>query len=651
MNFFDGPINWMWKDIRDTHSKVRQEATGSDHKGFLAPDANLPRFEMSVNRLFEAVSLFGPALYAQNPTIAVTPKQNPEVSLEAYYAADPQAQQLLAMMPAAQAGAVKDQAILQTLQLMHDEYGQVVQQEQQRDTVVGTHALILEHIANYIQHEGSKQAEARMSITEAIITGLGLLECHIESPPGGGPKIPCSYHRSYKDLVVDPDAVYWRDVKWIAIRTCEAINVCEAKFRLQPGSLKGHYATKTAVVDQKARKKTHGGKQLQGMSHDIIEYWTIYSKNGAGQHLKLRENDAAVPGLEVLGDYVKLVIADNVPYPLNLSPEVLASGDVELIVEQASWEVPYWDDYMNDGGWPIVRLGFYHKPNCIWPVGLAKSCIGELRFVNWCMSFIADKVSAGQIYVGVLKEAAEDIRQQLLSGRGPFTVIELERISGMKLQELISFLQAPSFGIDIWKMVAEVNQQIDKRLGLTELLYGMSSKQMRSAAEAQYRHENVNIRPDDMAKQVEDWLTRSSVREIQALRYTCDYEDVLPIVGPTAAQVYAEQILTQDVTTIVRDFHFEVVAGSSRKPNKETKIAQLTDMGQYILPVIQQAMLVGVTRPFNAYMKAMGRAMDFEVDEFLLGPEEQQLLLLAAQPPEKEQESGNQSTKSKASAA
>ncbi len=55
-----------------------------------------------------------------------------------------------------------------------------------------------------------------------------------------------------------------------------------------------------------------------------------------------------------------------------------------------------------------------------------KPVIGQMRFVNWCMSLIADKVAAGSgIYVGVLKEAGENIRSQLTSGQGPFTVIEL----------------------------------------------------------------------------------------------------------------------------------------------------------------------------------------------------------------------------------
>jgi hypothetical protein len=111
----------------------------------------------------------------------------------------------------------------------------------------------------------------------------------------------------------------------------------------------------------------------------------------------------------------------------------------------------------------------------------------------------------------------------------------------------------------------------------------------------------------------------------------------MPVIGQTAARIFEEQILTDDVTRITRDFRYRVEAGTARKPNKDTQIAQLTDIGQYILPVIQQAMMSGVTRPYNAYMNALGRAMDIEIDEFLLGDEERQLLLQMNAPPEQQQ--------------
>lgn len=628
MAFYDGPVNHMWSSLRKSNS-------GSGHGGFLAPDVQLPNFEMSVNRLFEAVSMFGPALYHQNPTIAVTPKTVPDISIETFYGANPEALQMLDQMQAVQAGLINDPFVAQSIQQLYQFYSQSVEADRKTESVDADHAHILEKISNYIQQEGSKQDEARMAITEAIITGLGILEVQMEQPPGGGPRMARSRYRTNKDLLVDPDASYWRDCTWIALRSIEPCNVVEKKFGLPKGALKGKYAKLSASDSVDKGRKRNGDGSTAGVTHDLIEYYEVYSKNGAGQNLKLQEKDKNVAGLEMFGDYCYLAICEQCPYPLNLSPDIMNSGDAQLMMDKVSWEVPYWDDYMSDGGWPICRLSFHSKPGEVWPISMVKPCIGELKFVNWCMSFIADKVAAGsKIYVGCMKQAAENIRTQLTSGSGPFSLIELEMISGKSLNEVISFLQAPNFSIDIWNMVAQVNDSIDKRLGLTELMYGQSTRQMRSAAEAQYRQQNISIRPDDMASKVEDWLSLSAVREIQAMRYLGEFEDVQPIIGDTAARVFAEQILTQDVSRITRDFSYRVEVGTARKPNKMSKVAELTEIGQYILPVIQQAMLSGVTRPYNAYMNALGRAMDMEIGDFLLGEQEQQMLMQMNAPPQ-----------------
>ena len=68
MKFYDGAHDWMWKE---------EYATGPG--GFLEKGgtSGFPTFRMTVNRVFEAVALFGPALYHNNPHITVTPLEPP----------------------------------------------------------------------------------------------------------------------------------------------------------------------------------------------------------------------------------------------------------------------------------------------------------------------------------------------------------------------------------------------------------------------------------------------------------------------------------------------------------------------------------------------------------------------------------------------
>lgn len=636
-NFFDGPKNYMW-------DKVAEAARDQIDQGFLAGSSLVPQFKISVNRMFDAVAMFGPALYHQNPSIAVTARPPISVSIDTFYAHDPQATELLRMIPAMQQGLVGDDQLMEMAIMLMEQYEAVVRDTELRSLVNRDHALILEALSNYYQNEGDKQSEARKAITETIITGLGLLEPVLVQPPAGGPRIPTCRFLSNRDFLVDPDAAYWRDVTWIGIRRVSPVNVVEARFGLPEGSLKGRFASNTAADSGAARgKPTDKEGKIAGVSHDLIEYYDIYSKNGAGQRLKIGEKERKIVGLEGLGDFVHLSIAPTIPFPLNLpSADMLLdpeTGEVpEETLERTAWPAPFWDDSFSDGGWPVVRLVFYESPGKLWPLSMCKPVLPEMRFMNWCMSFLADGVAAGsKIYPAVMKEAAENLRTQLASGSGPFTVLELEAITGKNINDIVTFLKAPTFNIDIWNMLAQVDQRIDKGLGLTELMYGMSGRQMRSAAEAEYRQSNISIRPDDMASRVEDWLSITAAREIQLLRFHGKFEDIEPIIGGMGAHIFETQILARDVSSVTREFTFRVEAGTARKPNKDTRIGQLNDIGQYLLPVAQEALQLGISKPFNAFIEDYGRAMDIDPKPYMLTEEDEQTMiqmriLLASKP-------------------
>jgi hypothetical protein len=47
--------------------------------------------------------------------------------------------------------------------------------------------------------------------------------------------------------------------------------------------------------------------------------------------------------------------------------------------------------------------------------------------------------------------------------------------AGKTITEIVQFLQHPPFNGDIWKVIEAVAEQFDRRVGLTELMYGQSS--------------------------------------------------------------------------------------------------------------------------------------------------------------------------------
>lgn len=582
--FFDGNHDFMWGE---------DYARGGG--GFLDKEGGvLPNFRITVNKLFEAVALFGPALYHQNPNVLVTPLPSVDVSPEA-----------LGIDPNDPYGMM--------------EFQQLAMQEHYTKAKKTACASVKQRYLDWLQYETDKKSSSRRAIDEAIVAGIGYMETQMYQPPSSDLLMPRTRYLSWRDVSIDPDANYWENVQWVAIYRCEPVNLVARRFGLDEEDLKGNMQSLGSQATKRGKKDAKSGRNTG--SYDLLEYYEVFSKNGFGDRLKIENDSEKKYDYSVFGDYCYCVVARGIPYPLNCPTSAVVEEDAEQLYERVQWPIPFWYD---QDGWPISRLTFYNKPNEVWPISLFKPAIGELRFINWCLSFLADKVASScTTYVGMMGAAGAKIQSQLAGEMTPFKVIEIATIIDKPLDQVVSFLQAPNFPADVWKMVAEVLELIDRRTGLTELMYAMSGRQMRSATEANVRNQNLAIRPDDMASKVEDFISETNVREMQAARWFCETQHVLPVVGPMGAMVWQNYIMTDDPTAVVRDFDYRIEAGTAKKPNKENKVAQLTEFGQFSLSVLQEFAAQGIVGPFNAFITEYCKAADMDPEGFLLPPPQQ----------------------------
>lgn len=594
--FYNGDPTWMWDKLRVKES------------GWLDDDGvSLPSFRIQVNKVSDAVDLFGPAMIHQYPTVQVTCTKPP------------------LMPPEALGINVQDEASLQQYQL-------IMAQSQAQASIKESIALVSQHYLNWVQVEGKKKDAARRSLVEAIVKGAGVCYTDIHTPRGSSVSYPRSRHISIDQVIKDPDAKRQEDVQWIAIEWIQPVNLVEEKFGLAPGTLKGNLQSKASQSTDLGRKEAKTQKQ-DTQSYDLIQYFELFSKNGFGHNLKNNKHmpEAVKDIIASWGDFTYAAYAKGIKFPLNLPTELLMTQDNETLSAMAQWPIPFWRDDGSGTDWPISEIYFKEDPNCIWPISIFKPVIGEIRFVNWCMSFLADKASNNAIdYVGVLKSAAEEIQEQLTRKNGATRLLEISADSGGKIQDYISFLQRPNSNVmDLWGVVRQVMNEIDKRTGLTDLIYGQTGRQMRSATEADVLQENTTIRPDDMARKCEDWYSLMAMKEMQAAAWGLDSDSIAPAVGPMGASVFAQYMQTQDFDALARDYSYRIAAGSSRKPNKQQRLRTLGEFGQVFLPVAQQMVGMGITDPINAYLSNFARAMDLDPEPFLVRlpepqPEDQQ---------------------------
>ena len=596
MRFFDGQGDWFWKTGR--------ESTNGKYSKICPPS-----FRMVINRCFEAVKLFGSVIYHRNPVRTVTPRKFPAIP--------PQA---LGINPEAMEPQVDPMTGQPMPNPQIDQFIQISEQVAMMDEQKKVTSELLEAYLNYTPVELNLKETSRKVVDEAIIKGMGVWWTEfteLESVEGEEPYgIVGSFYGSCDDLLLDPDADEQEDCLWSARRCVHPIDEVSRRYGVDKEKLKGHlqsYVSQSRDTDRDYKMLHRNGK-----TNDLVVYWKIYSKTGFGHTLKgfPKQFQDMFDGL---GDHCYIVIAEGVDHPLNVSPETVMSSNTEELFMKTRWPIPF---YLENNGWPWTPLQFHRKPGYSWPISHLKPGLPELKFLNWALSFLATRVMVScKTMVGVSKAAGDDIKEQILSHEeSGFSLLELSETLGRSLNDVISVFQMPNVSGEIWQIIEAVGQQFDKRTGLTELTYGLSRSQFRSAAEAQVKSEQISVRPDDMANVLEDAMSDIARKEALAARWLLTPGDVAPIVGPLGAEVWSNSVQNTTAGAIAREFEFRIEAGSARKPNKAAQVEKANMAVQTLGPILQGFAQMGQVEPLNALMSDWARSLDLDPGPYMIQP-------------------------------
>jgi hypothetical protein len=607
MRFYNGPHDFMY-----------DEAFAKTSRGFKwtpGDEANLPApsFCMTVNKVAELVQLFGPTLYHKNPYRLVRPRERWVPPPDLFFAG----------IPTDPAALQRDPVLQQQAMAVYQRYQQLTMEADQAVAGDKARADLLEAYLNFTPDETGLKDATRDCIEEALIKGRGLLWTELWSPPGSRFRFVRSSFETVDKLVIDPDMETVEDAQWVARECCHPVWEVEAEYGLPPGTLRGSMESmhRQAQVDT----DNHPGgtwSRKQGTSNDLIRYWKVWSKMGLGAKLA-----GAPPGLreqlDKFGEYVYLVVCKEVPYPLNFPPEQAAqvslSGDeqaAQQLLAQLQWPVPFWAD----GGWPFTELDFHKVPRCVWPMSHIWPAMGEQKFLNWAYSFLAGKIrNTCRDFVAVLKAAGEDLKAAIMKGED-LTLLEIEA-QFKTISDVVQFLQHPPMNGDIFTVIQAVEQNFERRTGLSELMYGESARQYRSAEEANVKANFLQIRPDDMADRVEDFAKRVARKEAILARASLTGQDVGPALGAQAAMFWDQFVASADVDAVCRELDYRVEAGSTRKPNKDRDLQNINEGANVILPALQQyAFATGDVNSMNAFLTDWAKARDLDASRYQLNP-------------------------------
>lgn len=582
-NFFNGPKSWSECMSGGFHSGI--EGVGIS-EGVPAPD-----FQVCVNKTFEFVTIFGPSLYYENPVRTVKPRAPVQIPWDFF--PDPMLWEIM------------------------------MQQENMRVRIDGLRGVLLETMLNWSPSEFRLDRESRAAIDEALIKGRGCLWTELYQPPGTNFRCVRSKWESVDDLIIDPDATSLQNATWIARHRRLPSWQVERDYGLRRGSIRGNSESQaTQALALNSTEMQYDRKR--GLTNDLLDFYQVWSKMGLGGRL-WNMNPAIRAATEPFGDYSYLVVAESIPFPLNCPPDVYNdpsfSGDKDKVFSRFAWPTPFWSAER----WPVACLDFHVQHNCPWPFPHLKAGMGELKFLNWAMSFLIGKIrTTSRDFIAIKKSAGEEIKTAILEGKD-LTLLELEADHGT-ISELVGFLQHPAINGDIWKIIAAVEESFDKRVGLNELMYGQGgATQIRSAAEFQGRNSNMNVRPADMAKQVEAWATEVAANEGAALRYHLRGNDVQIVMGEMGSYCWNLYVATTDLVEAFRQLEFRIEAGSTRRPNKELEVQTMSTLAQTLLPLMQQySTATGDVRPLNNLVADYVKALSLDPSRYQLSMPMQQ---------------------------
>lgn len=530
------------------------------------------------------------------------------------------------------------------------------------DRVMQAFAKVLEAYLNYTPNEArpSLKEEARKAINEALIKGRGVMWSGYDADTG----LITSEWVSVDDIVLDPDAKDARQAKWVARRRCEPLWVVEDLFPDSAEELRKSRAARTdsalgeddTASEFSARDYTSEfrdpedeTKVRKGASSDVVVYWEIFSRMGIG--FRAPGVPQALRKLDQVDEKL-VIVAEGLESPLHI-------GD---------WPAPLF----MDGDWFHGFLDFITKPNDPWPLCYMKQAFGEQKTMNFLASLMLMKVkNNARELVGVKGTMSDENQRKIREGQDREIITLDANDPGESLRNMVDFLQPPPMTPDLMTMFRFFLELFEQRTGLGELLYGQTRSQLRSAREAEIKDRNSRLRVEDMAFQVEDWMSGVARREAILARFFLDPEDVEKVIGraksfgwavdvtiggmknlameelaqffPEAATYFDTEeegaamaqevtmygqgigalVLAQpvkvtagrvwrdaaktDLETVMREFQIRIEATSARRPDRNWQI----DQAEFVLQnVAVPAMQSGQLDKFNQAIDLMYEAME-----------------------------------------
>jgi hypothetical protein len=583
-DFYDGDYAHVFDDMSVKESR------------FFSGDQEAPipkmTFKPVINKAAEFEQLYAPMIYQKNPVPIIRPRE-------------------IAPIDPANLGA-SNIMIMQMLEM----------ESQQRRAQMELRGKLMESYIKYSADELDMRGNTRLTLTEGLVKGRGVMWFEIYQGPSQQQRIAGAFFDSVDNLIIDPDATQFMGASWIARKRVMPWWSVEKRFGLPYKSMKKYAKAESYNQRAKGTRDTFNKtRRKMGDTCDMVTWWEVYSKMGVGDRFKGPLSDSYDEFAETYAsDYVYLAVCEGCPFFLNLPEEVISAGPMltQDIADRLAWPIPYW----GDGGWPCEVLDFHPHPTMAWPTPHMKPALGELYWLQWCASFLMEhSVKSARQFIAVAEDSHELLSKALEKGMN-WDVIPIPNLNGKSINDYVQWLKSPDISSELIKIYNLVSAAFDKRTGLLDLAYGQTENQLRSAQEANIKSEAMNVRPNDMAEKMENFMKKVHKGIAMAARwFLVPQVDIAPVMGQYHAMLWEQLIYSADIETVVRELDYTIESGSARKPNLAREQDQATQALQIILPIAQTIYAqTGDPQLINAVLGHWARSQEIDQSRFVVPP-------------------------------
>jgi hypothetical protein len=263
---------------------------------------------------------------------------------------------------------------------------------------------------------------------------------------------------------------------------------------------------------------------------DQIEFYECYFRNGLARYrggIELAKNPD--------GTEIEVGKADDSP------KKYYVTKDGQVFAE-TEWEIPFF----LDDEWPCTMLDFRERPGSIWPVSPLEPGLGHQKALNWLYTLYLSKARiTTKSLIAIVQQNGQGLdlkaTHKALYGKAlEFITVSVNGDQG----KLDHFLQQMDFKLNVEEFIALnqiINHEFEQSTGLTEFLAsGGGATQARSAEEVKIKDVKSRTRIEDYRALSEKHASKVARKEAMAARYLCDPEDIKPIFGDQAAQLWGQ---------------------------------------------------------------------------------------------------------------